>query len=100
MAITFLEQRKRQKYLLPVLVLVFLITALVVWWGFFREEKIDFGFEEVLPDVSRKIEIKEINFNFLKSLESEKFQSFEQIPLFEEEAGRENPFIPFNLESE
>ena len=95
MAITFLEQRKRQKYLFPVLVFALLINAFVIWWGFLKEEKIDFGFNGVFLGVSRKIEI---NFNFLKSLDPEKFQSFEQIPLFEEEAGRENPFIPFNLE--
>ena len=95
MAITFLEQRKRQKYLLPVLLLVFLITAFVIWWGFLKEEKTDFGLNGVLPGVSRKIEI---NFDFLKGLDPEKFQSFEKIPPFEEEAGRENPFVPFNLE--
>ena len=37
MAITFLQERKKQKYLLPILVVLILVTGVVLWGGLFTE---------------------------------------------------------------
>lgn len=95
MAITFLEQRKRQQYMIPLLVLMLLITFFVIWYGVLKPQQpavVTFTSEETLPSALKKVEI---DFNFLKNITSDKFQLFETIPTFEKEAGRENPFIPF-----
>jgi len=96
MAITFLEQRKRQQYMIPLLVLMLLITFFVIWYGVLKPQQpavVTFYIpEETLPSALKKVEI---DFNFLKNITSDRFQLFETIPTFEKEAGRENPFIPF-----
>jgi len=89
MAITFLEKRKRLKSLIPVLVIVILITAVIVWRGFFVKE------EPFLPEVIKPAKKIEIDLQALKSPELEELQPFEKIPSFEEEIGRENPFVPY-----
>ena len=90
MVITFLEKRKRLKSLIPVLVIVILITAVIIWRGFFVKEKPFIPEEGLKP--AKKIEI---DFQALKSPELEELQPFEKIPSFEEEIGRENPFVPY-----
>jgi len=97
MAITFLEQRKKQQKLLPILVVLLLVILFIVWWGFLREEIFTPVFESTIPVVQQKVEI---NFDFLDSFNPDDFYSFEKIPPLEEEVGKNNPFIPFNLESE
>lgn len=90
MAITFLEKRKRLRYLFPILAIIVLITAIVIWRGFFVKEK------PVLPPIEKAPAKKiEINFETLKNPLLQELQTFEEIPPFEEEVGRENPFIPY-----
>ena len=90
MAITFLEQKKKQHQLLLILVLAIITTCFIIWWGFLRKE----GwvvFEEITPEMFREVNI---NFQFLENFVPEDFESFEETPVFEEQIGRENPFIP------
>jgi len=89
MAIEFLEQLKRQRYLILVLAIIILMIIIVIWRGFFAIEK------PVLPPVEKPVKKIEIDFQTLKSPLLEKFQIFEAIPPFEEEAGRENPFLTY-----
>ena len=90
MAITFIEKRRRLRYLVPVLAIVILITAIVLWQNFFVEEK-----PLLLPSIEVPTKKIEINYEILKHPLLEELQSLEAIPLFEEEVGRENPFIPY-----
>lgn len=89
MAITFIEKRRRLRYLFPILAIVILITAIVLWQGFFVEEK------PVLPPIEIPTKKIEIDFETLKNPFLEELQPFEVIPPFEEEVGRENPFISY-----
>jgi len=91
MAILFLEKTKKQKYLLIVFLVVILITALVIWRGFFIKEKPS---EKVISKPKREIQI---DFETLKNPILEEFQPIEKIiPLGPEiEIGRENPFISY-----
>ena len=92
MAITFLEERKIQKYLVWILGIVLLIIALVIWRGFFVKE-IPVSPEEIVKP-SKKIEI---NFDILESSILKGLQPFEEIEQIGEEVeiGRENPFRPY-----
>jgi len=92
MAITFLEERKIQKYLVWILGIILLIISLVIWRGFFVKETPVLPEEIVKP--SKKIEI---NFDILESSILKGLQPFEEIePAGEEvEIGRENPFMPY-----
>jgi hypothetical protein len=97
MAITFLEERKIQKYLILILGIILLVVALVIWRGFFVEEK------PVLPEeIVKPAKKVEINFDILESSILKGLQPFEEIePIGEEvEIGRENPFRPYSSPSE
>lgn len=100
MAITFLQQKRTQKTLTFILVLVVLVTAIVIWWGFFKKEK------GLLPEEAIILPQKEvkIDFEILKNKALEELQPFSRIEPFqetlltegeEEKLGRENPFIPY-----
>jgi len=98
MAIQFIQKKKKQKYLILIFGAVLLITVVVLWYGFFRGEKIK---PVVLVVAVASKEIK-INFEFLESSVLKELQSFEEISFFDKEAGRKNPFLPYGkgLESE
>ena len=89
MAITFLQQRKKQKRLIFVLLAVIILIFIVVWRGFLVKPK-----PVLVPIISEPPKI-EINFGVLKSPILKELQPFEEINPFEEEIGRENPFTPY-----
>lgn len=73
MAITFLEKRKRLRYLFPILAIIILINAIVIWRGFFSEEK-----GEILPVIEEKpVKKIEIDFQVLKNPFLEELQPLE-----------------------
>jgi len=90
-AITFLEKRKRLKSLIPIFVIIIFIIGIVIWRGFFAEEKLP-ALEEILKPAFKELKI---DFPILESPGFEEFQLFEKTLPFEGETGRENPFIPY-----
>lgn len=91
MAITFTQEKKKQRYLLLVLGLVFLVTLFIIWWGFFAQQKP--APSSMLPVyVSPEIDI---NWQVLDSPQLEELQLFEAILPPEEAIGRGNPFLPY-----
>lgn len=87
MAIALFRQRKTQKYLILALIVIILLILVVIWQGFLLKPK--------LPPEGLRPKKIEINFEVLKSPRLEELQPFEEIPPFEEEVGRENPFVPY-----
>lgn len=88
MAITFIQKRKTQQYLIFVFIALFLITIIILWQGFFKKE--------IIPSSGplKHSEVK-INFEVLKNPIFQDFQPFKEIAPFEGETGRENPFLPY-----
>lgn len=93
MPIKFVEEKKRQKYLIMVFVAVALTSAVVVWQGYFKKEELSptpgFLFREI-----------KIKFDVLEGPVLKELQPFEEISLegllpFETNIGRENPFISY-----
>lgn len=92
MAVDFIKQKQKQKKLLSIVVIVIIVTVLILWFGYFREP--DQPIEEVTSFLTEIKEIK-INFEVLEEAFFEEIIVFEEIPLFEGETGRENPFLPY-----
>jgi hypothetical protein len=89
MALIFQEQIKKQKNLIFVFFSLTLITAFIIWFGYFRKEE---SVEELISEHFKKIEI---DFNILQNPLLKEFQFIEKIPPFDGEIGRENPFVPY-----
>lgn len=96
MAFTFIQQKKKQKYLVLIFIAVVGAILVVVWQGFLKEEK------PVSPPITEALAPPkiEINWQILKDPRLGKLQPFEEIKPFEEitpegEIGRENPFTPY-----
>lgn len=87
MALTFIEPKKRQKYLIFILIVVILGIVFLVWNYFLVKPSLP-------PQPVQPPEIK-INFEILKNPVLDELQLFEGISPFEEEIGRDNPFIPY-----
>lgn len=92
-----IQQKKTQKNLLLILLIVFVITIFVIYQGFFGPG------EEPAPEGAifiQKPEVK-ISFDVLQGPVFEKLQSFSEIEPFEESTttesfiGRDNPFLPY-----
>ncbi|MBZ9571758.1 hypothetical protein KJA15_00230 [Patescibacteria group bacterium] len=82
--------RKRQRYLIFIFIAIVLGAVFILAYNFLiKPRPLP---PEILPPLPPKIEI---NFELLKSPLLREFQSFEKISSFEEEIGRENPFIPY-----
>lgn len=100
MAIVFIKQKKRQNVLIIVFALVIIISVIILWQGFFKEETPLFPGEVFLPPAK---EIK-IDFGVLEKIKEfqpfPEIKPFEKIPATEDEPGgieigRENPFFPY-----
>ena len=91
MPVDFIQQRKRQKYLLPIALVVIVITFIILWFGYFKKEE-PVSAPEVSGSALREIKI---NFDILENPLLKKLQPFMKVPSFEGEAGRSNPFISY-----
>ena len=90
---TFIEERKKQRRLLYILFTSLIITAIVLWWGFWRKpapviEQVKTGNLEFLKPV-------EIDMTLLENPILRALEPFEGLSPFEGGRGRENPFIPY-----
>ena len=88
MAITFLQKKKIQHFLIPVLGAVIFITAAVIWWGFFTTST---SSREGVLVAPRRVEVDTsiLSHPLLKDLDEPREKT--QIP---SEVGRDNPFLP------
>jgi len=93
MAIIF-QEKKKQKYLIFILIGIVFVILLTLWLGFSRRPSVT-PTEAPLAEVSKISQKIEINFEILKNPLFQALKDFEKIPAFEGEAGRENPFISY-----
>lgn len=84
------EKQKRLKYLVVILIIVFVAALFVFSKSFFVKELADPSLITFKPKTIK------INFDVLKDPFLEELQVFEEISYPEEmKIGRENPFIPY-----
>ncbi|MDP3093940.1 MAG: hypothetical protein Q8N16_04300 [bacterium] len=88
MAIVFSENRKKQRYLILIFVVVALLTAGIFWFGVLRKPSPE------LPAFSLPAKGVNIDFSVFKKPILKDLELFEEIPNFEGESYRENPFSP------
>jgi len=89
MAITFIQQRKKQQYFIAAFVFLSLIIFSIFAINFLRQQK-----TVLLPTVLEPKKIK-IDLGILEEPALKEFQPFEVIGPFEDDIGRENPFLPY-----
>lgn len=88
MPITFIKKRKSQQYLILILAGLILIIFSVVLFGFLARE-------ETFSPQSFKPPAAKVNIKILEDPIFEYLQPFKQIPSFNGEIGRKNPFLPY-----
>ena len=87
MAITFIQQKKRQRYLFIALFVIFLIMLAVVWQGFVNKG----GVGGLIIQSSKEIEIR---FDVLSGEALKALQSSGAEVVLPEDVGKRNPFLP------
>lgn len=92
MSVSFIEQKKKQKYLIFIFLGVIAVTLIVIWLGFFKEKTFDFFSSSTAVVPLREVKI---DFEVLESPTLKDLKPFSKIPAFEGEAGRDNPFLPY-----
>lgn len=92
MAVKFLKERKKQRYLILSLAAIIVIIIVVVWYGYFKDKKPDIV---PAPVTAASLKTIKINFEALENPFLQELQPFIVIPDFEGEKGRENPFLPY-----
>lgn len=92
MAITFLEEKKREKYLLIALAGVIILIGFVLWYGFFYIPAVPPQITKPTEPTAKRIKI---DWDVLKNPGLDELQILEEIPSFKEPIGRENPFLPY-----
>ncbi len=90
--VDFIEEKKKQKRLVYLVIAVLLTTFLVIWFGFFR--KLEVGLPKP-PSAALEFEKVEIDFSLLENPLLKELEPFEGIERFEGQAGRENPFLSY-----
>jgi hypothetical protein len=92
MAITFIEKRKRSRYLVFVFLAILVAIIIILLWpnisGYLFEIE-----SEILPPLEKTERKIEIDFEVFGHPLLEKLKLFPEIEPFAEEVGRENPFI-------
>jgi len=90
MAVNFIKERKKQRYLIIGFGIMLIAISVILWLGYFKKEKpITLPVSTVLSK-----EIK-INFEVLENPFLKELQPFVEISPFVGEKGRENPFISY-----
>jgi hypothetical protein len=89
MAITFTQEKKKQRYMILILAVAILAGLGVIWWGFFSAPP-----EEAAPPTLTFKKVQ-INFDILNREDLKNLMSFERVPPLEMEVGRENPFLRY-----
>ena len=89
MALTFLKERKKRKYFLWIIFGVIIFVA-IIYFG--KDYLVKPSLSSPPPPKKKTVEI---NYEALKNPVLGELQPFEEIPSFEGEVGRENPFLPY-----
>lgn len=92
MAIDFIKQKERQRYLVFAFFIVLVITAVVIYIGYFKQDTVTSIMPTTIsiPPREIKIDFGLLDSSFLKDLEL-----FNNIPQFAGTSGRLNPFLPY-----
>jgi hypothetical protein len=105
MAIIFIQQRKKQKYLI-ILIAIALIILIFVWWNFLIKPNKE---TPVITEKTFTLKEVKINFDVFNNPLLKELQPLEEITPFvesiatpsqegvTEKIGRENPFLPYQI---
>lgn len=89
MAVNFIEKKKKQKYLVFIVLGIAGVTLIILWFGYFNKPVADPTPEE--KDIVKKN--ININYSILGSPFLKALILFQETPLYEGEIGKDNPFL-------
>ncbi|TSC75966.1 MAG: hypothetical protein G01um101430_136 [Parcubacteria group bacterium Gr01-1014_30] len=89
---TFIEEKKKQRRLVYILIALTTITAFVLWYGFIRRPLSQPLEIAVFPAL---LGVAQIDFSVLENPILQQLRPFEEVTPFDGVLGRENPFIPY-----
>ncbi|KPJ55209.1 hypothetical protein AMJ47_01725 [Parcubacteria bacterium DG_72] len=89
MAVDFIEKKKKQQYLLYIVLGILAVTFVILWFGYFQKPVQAPAPEEVV--ISRENIV--IDYSILENPILKVLLPFEETPLYEGELGKENPFL-------
>lgn len=93
MAITIVQERKKQRYLIAALAVIIFIILLVVGKGFLGKKTA--VLQPPQAPVIYVLPKTEIDWQVLDDIRAQSLQLFEEIGALEGKFGRENPFVPY-----
>lgn len=92
--VDFIEQEQRQKRLIYVFLVLLLITAFVLWYGFFRQPR-ELSEQQTFVQQAEFSKLLQIDLSVLESPFLKQLKAFEKVKPYKGQVGRENPFAPF-----
>jgi len=96
MAVNFVQQKKKQKYMLYIAGIAFLATIAVLYFGYFRETSLSVVSSSTPITPTAEIQTKlTIDLSVFDNPLLDKLEDFVVIPPFTGTAGRTNPFLPY-----
>jgi len=87
MAVDFVEKKKKQKYLLFIVLGLLAITAVILWFGYFNQEPEQ---PEEVYIVKKNVKI---NYEILDNPILKELVSFQKTPDYDGVLGKSNPFL-------
>lgn len=93
MAVQYIREKKKQRYLLLVFGVVIVVTLAVVWFGFLQDKVTFFKAQTPAPSPFASRNIIQIDFDFLEGSLLKEMDVFNEVSPYEGGIGRENPFI-------
>lgn len=94
MAITFLQQKQRQKYYILGFFVVLSVTVVVFWYGFLREETTPPA-PPISPNVPQGSHNLKLNLGIFDDEKFKGLEPFKEIGFPTIRIGRENPFVVY-----
>jgi len=96
MAVNFVQQKKKQKYMLYIAGIAFLATIAVLYFGYFRDTSLPIisSPEPFVPTAEIQTRLT-IDLSVFNNPLLDKLEDFVVIPPFTGTAGRTNPFLPY-----
>ncbi len=94
MAITFIQQKKRQRFMILILIGVFLLAIIFLWQIVWKSKSASVPLAPS-AEISRMTKKIEINLDIFQNPAFQALGAFEELSLPKEKIGRDNPFMPY-----
>jgi hypothetical protein len=89
MAVNFIEKKKKQQYMLYVVLGILAVTFVILWFGYFNKPVQAPTEEEIVINKKNIV----VDYNILENPLLKSLIPFMGTPLYEGQLGKDNPFL-------